>query len=369
MNYTYDNNVDYSELMQAAVAAGNPQLAAIYEQQRNAKIRGESLQDQYPTTENYAQYLPSAQTDGAFGGMENSQKAISEIGKETFSYDPTQDSAFQAYRKQYLREADRGSRDVMGSYAAMTQGVPSTAAVTAAAQAGDYYRAQLADKVPELQSNAYSQWLNNQSLKLSQQELLRNGYNQMLDAQYNQSYLQYLKDNAANEQSYNRDYLQYLRDNAASNSQKTDIDYALSLLSMGILPSEELLTSTGLTADQAQGYLDSLKSSAYYSGGSSGSGSKSGETSGGKPVDWDTRRQLGELYQSGGMSAIAANVDYLAESGYDVDTLWNWIFTYYPHSPSGGYTGGTAQNSFEEYLKKIGQGVKDSLERLGDWWP
>lgn len=337
MNYTYDNNVDYSELMQAAVAAGNPQLAAIYEQQRNAKIRGENLQDQYPTTANYAQYLPSAQTDGAYSGMENSQKAIGEIGKETFSYDPTQDSAYQAYRKQYLREADRGSRDVMGSYAAMTQGVPSTAAVTAASQAGDYYRAQLADKVPELQSNAYSQWLNNQSMKLSQQELLQNGYNQMLDAQYNQSYLQYLKDNAASEE------------------QRADIDYAMSLLSMGIMPSEEMLNSAGLTAAQAQGYLDSLKSSAYYSGsGSSGSSGTNEGTSGGKPVDWDTRNQLGKLYQSGGMSAIAANLDYLDESGYDVDTLWIWLNEYYPYSVNDGYVSGTVQNSVKEAAKEAG---------------
>ena len=186
MNYTYDPNVDYSALMQQALADGNTQLAAIYEQQRNAKIRGENLQDQYPTTSNYAQYLPyqpAPEPEGAMAGVEKTQQAIAQIGKEGFSYDQGKDASYQAYRKQALREADRGTRHTMGAYAGMTQGVPSTAAVTAAQQSGDYYRAQLADKVPEFEANAYSRWLNDQNMRLQKQQLLQSGYRQMLEAE------------------------------------------------------------------------------------------------------------------------------------------------------------------------------------------
>lgn len=57
--YSYDNNTDYQELMNAAANAGNYQLAAIYEQQRNEKIRQEGLE--YAQSNQYAGYLPQAQ--------------------------------------------------------------------------------------------------------------------------------------------------------------------------------------------------------------------------------------------------------------------------------------------------------------------
>ena len=75
-----------------------------------------------------------------------------------FTYDVAADPAYQAYRKAYTREGRRAAEDTLGAYAAMTGGVPSTAAVTASQQAGDYYAAQLADKVPELYKLAYDMY-------------------------------------------------------------------------------------------------------------------------------------------------------------------------------------------------------------------
>lgn len=74
-------------------------------------------------------------------------------------YDPTTDVQYSALKKQYLREADRGTEDTMGAYAGMTGGIPSTAAVTAAQQAGDYYRGQLADRQVELAQQDYNRYL------------------------------------------------------------------------------------------------------------------------------------------------------------------------------------------------------------------
>lgn len=82
-------------------------------------------------------------------------------------YDPTTDVQYSALKKEYLREADRGTEDTMGIYAGMTGGMPSSAAVTAAQQAGDYYRGQLADRQVELAAQDYDRYLSELSQKNS----------------------------------------------------------------------------------------------------------------------------------------------------------------------------------------------------------
>ncbi|MFR6425753.1 MAG: hypothetical protein ACLUNO_09505 [Oscillospiraceae bacterium] len=55
--YKYDKDTDYAALMERAAQRGDNAAAAIYEQQRNAKIRGEGMADQEQTND-YLQYLP-----------------------------------------------------------------------------------------------------------------------------------------------------------------------------------------------------------------------------------------------------------------------------------------------------------------------
>ena len=76
-----------------------------------------------------------------------------------WNYDPDTDPVWQAYRKQYRREGQRATQDALGQYAAMTGGVPSSYAMTAASQAGDYYAARLSDKLPELYDDAYGRYM------------------------------------------------------------------------------------------------------------------------------------------------------------------------------------------------------------------
>lgn len=80
------------------------------------------------------------------------------LNREAFSYDPTTDPSYAAYKKEYAREGQRATADTLGQYAAMTGGMPSSAAIVASQQAGDYYAAQMADKIPELQQLAYSMY-------------------------------------------------------------------------------------------------------------------------------------------------------------------------------------------------------------------
>ena len=98
--------------------------------------------------------------------------------KPTFSYDLESDPVWQAYKKQYTREGQRATQDALGTTAASTGGIPSSYATAAATQAGDYYAAQMTDKVPELYQQAYNRYLN----ELSQWNADRNfGYGQYID--------------------------------------------------------------------------------------------------------------------------------------------------------------------------------------------
>lgn len=77
-----------------------------------------------------------------------------------FAYDYETDPVYGAYAKQYRREGERASQNALAQAAAASGGMPSSYAVTAAQQAGNYYGAGLADKIPQLYSQAYDRWLN-----------------------------------------------------------------------------------------------------------------------------------------------------------------------------------------------------------------
>ena len=76
-----------------------------------------------------------------------------------WNYDPNTDPVWQALQKQYRREGDRASQEAMAQAAMRTGGVPSSYAVTAATQAGDYYAAQLSDRLPQVYQDAYNRYL------------------------------------------------------------------------------------------------------------------------------------------------------------------------------------------------------------------
>lgn len=86
---------------------------------------------------------------------------------QPFTYDPATDPSYGAYKKTYLREADRATQDTMAQASAMSGGRPSTYAIGAAQQAGNYYRGQLNDALPALEQNAYARHLSDYEAKLS----------------------------------------------------------------------------------------------------------------------------------------------------------------------------------------------------------
>lgn len=100
-------------------------------------------------------------------------------------WDKNADPAYQAYRKEYLREADRTMADTLGAYAQNTGGIAGTSAISAASQAADYYKSKLADTIPTLHDNAYNRYLQGVAQKQNMANLLMSA-----DSQANSQYYQ-----------------------------------------------------------------------------------------------------------------------------------------------------------------------------------
>ena len=122
----------------------------------------------------------------ADGYKQQLQAALDKVvNPQAFSYNAEDDPMYRQYRKTYLREGDRAMADTLGKASAMTQGRPSSYAVSAANQANNYYAAQLADAIPNLRNNAYSEYL--QGLQMDAAKL------QALQGADETAYQRYLK--------------------------------------------------------------------------------------------------------------------------------------------------------------------------------
>ena len=126
-----------------------------------------------------------------------------------WSYNPDTDPVWQAYQKQYRREGQRATEDTLGRVAGMTGGMPSSYAVTAASQAGNYYASQLSDKLPQLYQDAYNRYLQEYQRQLG----LSDAYAGFDNTEY-QRWLQGQQQNLDLANAYNQygqlDYQKYL---------------------------------------------------------------------------------------------------------------------------------------------------------------
>lgn len=190
-----------------------------------------------------------------------------------FEWSKEDDPSWSAYAKQYRREGERASANALAQAAAASGGQISTAAMTAAGQAGDYYASQLSDKIPELYQNAYNRYLSEYSMLLDQLNATRQAeqydYQAYLDqlGQYNTdrelSYDQWL-------QGYNmlgstlgayqgQDETEYQRllDQVGYNSdqQALAMDQVDAILAAGGMPSQELITASGYDS----GYISAME--------------------------------------------------------------------------------------------------------------
>lgn len=112
-------------------------------------------------------------------------------GYGDYKFDPDASELSQALKKQYAREIGRATEDTMANAAALSGGLPSSYAATAAAQAGDYYASQYVDRladVASLENAIYQANFNKELSKLAAMQSLDDteyqryldGYNRLL---------------------------------------------------------------------------------------------------------------------------------------------------------------------------------------------
>lgn len=330
--YGYDKNTDYMKLMEEAAKNGDMARAAIYEAQRNEKIAGEGL-TQYQPTSRYASYLPGS---GSAQGSQPQTNVGGTKGGSAYGFQNPyledlnaaigrrQDTS--AYKKAYLREADRTMEDVLGQYSTMTGGIPSTQTVAAASQQADYYKSQLGEKLADLDRE-------NASLLLSAGQQAQSEYQMMISEALDRwTKLGYADDQVAQilgvsvgTPTSDQSYLTWQKGQQDKSDAYT---MAMTLLQAGQMPGADTLSAAGITAEDAQ-KLYSAYTTPTYSGGGGGSGSGSSST--GKVVPMEERKNLAAMYESGGDDAIASTIAAYKAQGYDYNELWNWIHEYYTY--------------------------------------
>lgn len=101
--------------------------------------------------------------------------------REEFSYDPETDPVFQAYRNKYQLEGERAGREAISDLSALTGGYASSAAVTAGAQARQYYAKQLTDEIPELAQMAFERYVEKYQADLSLAKEMIDLYDKVYD--------------------------------------------------------------------------------------------------------------------------------------------------------------------------------------------
>lgn len=237
-----------------------------------------------------------------------------------FAWSKETDPSWSAYTKQYRREGERASANALAQAAAASGGQVSTAAMTAAGQAGDYYASQLSDKIPELYQNAYNRYLSEYSMLLDQLNATRQAeqydYQAYLDqlGQYNadreMSYDQWL-------QGYNmlgstlgayqgQDETEYQRllDQVGYNADQQQLarDQVDAMLAAGMRPGANLVGQSGYDT----GYIDALDSYYKQQAAKGDGGSNNSEA---RKL---AQKQVDAILEAGGVPSA----ELLAQAGY-----------------------------------------------------
>lgn len=199
------------------------------------------------------------------------------LDRENFSWSKETDPQWSSYKKSYLREGDRATANALAQASAATGGRPSSYAVNAATQAGDYYATKLNDMIPTLYQQAYERYLDEYNMKLNdlnavnQQEQL--DYAKYLDrlGQFNTdrgfAYQNYaddydrLRSQLADVQGQDQiDYARYLdeisRQQTAQDSIRSQVD---AILAAGGSPSANLVSESGYSSEYVKALEDAYR--------------------------------------------------------------------------------------------------------------
>lgn len=302
------------------------------------------------------------------------------INRPDFSWSKEDDPQWSSYKKSYLREGDRATANALGQAAAASGGRPSTAALTAATQAGDYYATQLNDIIPTLYQQAYDRYLNEYNMSL--QDLNAVNTQEQLDyAKYldqlgqfntdrNFAFNQYLSDfdilqnqlaslQGQDSVDYNR-WMDKVGLYEQKQAEETDLARAQvdAILAAGGSPSADLVGASGYGSEYVQALEAAYRRQATQQ--AAGGGGRSSSSGGGK-----SKMTLTTAKQAANAGVFSDDVlAVLRENGY-TDEMLEAIYGYEPNG--GGSGGGSSFNQLYNRLSIIlSEETPDNAQSLVD---
>lgn len=284
------------------------------------------------------------------------QKALLDaiLNRPDFTWSKETDPLWGSYKKSYLREGDRATANALAQASAASGGRPSTAAVTAATQAGDYYATQLNDIIPTLYQQAYDRYLNEYSMML--QDLGAVNTQEQLDyAKYLDQLTQYNTDRNFAYDTYLGDF-NILQGQLASLQGQDDVDYGryLDTINLGIqrdeteyqrqqqdqalvqaqvdailaaggTPSAELVGASGYSSEYIQALEDAYRrEAAERTSVSSGGGGRGGSGGSGYDNGGLTTTQIQQMQTALGVTpdGMWGPETQAAAGGLSADQAW-----------------------------------------------
>lgn len=272
--------------------------------------------------------------------------------RDPFSYSPDADVSYQAYAEKYRNAGQKARDDALGTAAAMTGGIPSSYAMTAAQQAQNNYNAALSDVLPQLEQLAYSKYVdegNQMRDNLSALIQLDNdAYARHMDA-YNSalnnwqlgygvdrdrlSDLRYDDETAYNRQLDERNY--------QASERELALNQAMAMLEMGVMPSTDLITAAQLNGSDVDAIYQAVReqmAAKNTSGGSGSSRSRSSSKSSSTSYTGMTEEErLDALYRDAKASANPQNyiATHYKEYGFTKSTGLSSGYTSWAKLPAG----------------------------------
>lgn len=311
------------------------------------------------------------------------------LNRPDFTWSKETDPLWGSYKKSYLREGDRATANALAQASAASGGRPSTAAVTAATQAGDYYATQLNDIIPTLYQQAYDRYLNEYSMML--QDLGAVNTQEQLDyAKYLDQLTQYNTDRNFAYDTYLGDF-NILQGQLASLQGQDDVDYGryLDTINLGIqrdeteyqrqqqdqalvqaqvdailaaggTPSAELVGASGYSGEYIQALEDAYRrEAAERTSVSSGGGGRGGSGGSGYDNGGLTTTQIQQMQTALGVTpdGMWGPETQAAAGGLSADQAWAIM--------SGGETGNGGGETADGGGENPGASVTN---QTGDGW-
>ena len=323
-----------------------------------------------------ASILQAAQSAKQANTTDWAQTAADLYGQITnrpaFQYDVNNDALYQSYRDQYVRAGQRAMQDTMGQAAGLTGGYGSTYGQAVGNQAYNDYMTKLNAEIPNLYAQArsaydkeaddlynrlnYAAGMEAQAYNRGRDAISDERYNderdysRSRDAIEDERWQQQWEYNQGRDAISDARYQQEWEANQAYQRWQMDRtntqdarEYALMMIQMGQMPSEDALAATGWNLEDVQAmvnyYAQQIAASqssgsggGYYTGGTSHAGTNENPTV--TPYDWDAmnsnigaeeRQYLLNYAKQNGAQALIKLMQSRYKNADNYEEILNWI--------------------------------------------